>query len=849
MQRKVDPRIFQLLAIGCYAILAPMVSTFERPHYFTMILLIYGVLLDSLIGHFFYRKVKPPYTSIIVAFACSIIMDSPHLWIYMAAMTIALLSKAFFRLHEKHILNPANAGVVMVLLMFPGLVAGVPRVFNFDFKIFTLLFLIGFLVAWYARTLQMAIFWVVGFSVFSAGRSLIYQTPLTLSFLPALAPIFVLFTFHMITDPATSPKSTRQRLLFVLLVAGLDGILRGEFIPFSNFFALFFTSMAWAFASEARHWQRLSWRHPLTISIPVLAILVAYRNTRIDDLYQNATRSPQQTHNGETLPLFLEKQNELGIHFTSEEPSVDPQLDHQLRIQWVAPGVTIYDFNSDGWMDILLVNSNSTKSKNALYINQKGQGFVDEAEAWGLASIPEDLIPQSSVPFDYNRDGKVDLFLAGPGCSHFYENQGHSFIDKTEEVGLKHCGNSIIALPLDFNQDGWMDLFVARFFSKNIDLKNVKDLFYFGPDDFGNAHNGGFNTLYQNHQGTFKDASEIYSEKEGSWTWDIGLADIRNNGKPVLVIGNDFGDDFYVEIGPQGFREITDDIVRRDSRSSMNVSFGFWDGPYPDIILTNVYSASYVVRGNFIWQFSPDKKQLVDHQHSRQANLCGWPWGVAYGDFNLDGEQDMYMANGMITRYKFSEHNGKDENFFKAMTVGVVPPKSWAGGSLSVFQFIDDQKNFSGNQLDCIFIKDRKRQAYVNRPWGIDTWDGRAVAIIDYDNDGRLDLLVTTQGDGTKLLQANTPQTKTWIGLDLGLAPSLTMGSTIIVKQGEQTKYHWYQNGKSGFLAYSDPRIHLGLHRSDLPVDIEIRLASGEIKTVQNLMPGQYHRLFYSDKN
>ncbi len=166
-ERRVDPRILQIMAIGSYAIIARELSAFERPHHWTLIIIVYGVCLDLLLGKFLFKKVNVPYTPIIAAIASSMLIDSPYIWVYMVSVTVAIGAKAFLTVNGRHLLNPANSGVTFCLLAFPGMMTGLPKLFNFNAPTIGVFFLIGSFVAIYARVFQTAACWLISFALFA----------------------------------------------------------------------------------------------------------------------------------------------------------------------------------------------------------------------------------------------------------------------------------------------------------------------------------------------------------------------------------------------------------------------------------------------------------------------------------------------------------------------------------------------------------------------------------------------------------------------------------------------------------------------------------------------------------
>lgn len=850
--RKVDPRVFQVLALLIYSTVAREFFYFERSHFFTLFIVSWGVGLDLLIGRFIFKSVNIPYTPMIAGFATSILIDSPHLWIYLLSVSAAVLIKAFLTYKNRHFLNPANSGVTFVFLLFPTLLVANAKMFNFNPEIVGLFLCIGTLVALYARVIQISILWLISFFTFALIRHFIYGVPFELAVMPMKAATFMLFTFHMITDPATTPRSFWGRGLFCLLVAALDAVFRHNMIPFGIFYSLFIVSFLNPVVEMIRSLQ-FSFtdvlRNRFVWGLPILAFFIYLRVENTVNYGKNSPVTARTRMASELIekPLFTEQAEKLNLKFTHVDPVTDEKLKTKLRIMWVAPGLVVFDANRDGYMDLLAVNSNREKSQHALFINNKGAGFSDQTKDWGLDKIPKDLIPNSATPFDYNNDGLVDLFFAGPGCSHLYENTGERFIDVTEKSQLKHCGNSIAAIPLDFDLDGHMDLFVMRYFSDKINLEQMTPemMGFFGPDNFGQATNGGKNILYQNVNGKFIEASSVYQDTAGGWTWDAGLADIRSANERILVVGNDFGYDNYIKVTKDKFIDITDEIVFRDSRSSMTVSFGDVGSANPLIVLTNIFSPQFAVRGNFAWQYDSYWKKLVDKQVHYDISNCGWAWGTAFGDFNRDGLEDLYMSNGMVSRSATDEvPPATDPNYFKLMTASTVPGKLWKKDSETIFKYIDVSKSFAGNQRDCLFM--RNPYEFENRSLhspDIKKWDGRAVAMIDHNNSGKLNLAVSVQEGKLIFLENQSTQDKNWLGVQFEESPSLTLGARLKFLQNGKVFYRWYQNGKSGFLAYSDPRVHVGLPSPDHKVDIEIQWADGVSSQYKDISPGQYIRL------
>ncbi len=233
-----DPRWLQALILLSYAIVAREMFNFERPHYITLSIVVFAMLIDTFIGFFKYKVIRFPLGAIIVALACSLLIDSTHFLIYLFAVALGVLSKAFINFENRHIFNPANFSVVIILYAGSGYATSIQNLFA-GYLTPSLAFLtLGIINVIYSRQHLVSLSFFIGFLIFAAFRWL-SGTYWLLAFGPCLGPGFLLFTFHMISDPATTPHARGPQVIFGLLAALIDAVLRHHMIPHGTFLALF----------------------------------------------------------------------------------------------------------------------------------------------------------------------------------------------------------------------------------------------------------------------------------------------------------------------------------------------------------------------------------------------------------------------------------------------------------------------------------------------------------------------------------------------------------------------------------------------------------------------------------
>jgi Na+-translocating ferredoxin:NAD+ oxidoreductase RnfD subunit len=234
-----DARYLQLLILSAYAITAREVFNFDRTHATTLACIFTAVVIDLALGWLYYKNPIFPLSALIIGTASSLLLDAPSTATYMLAAALAVASKAFITYRGKHIFNPANFGVVMILALLPGQATGMPQLFAGHLAPSFVFAVLGLLTVIYAKQVEVSVAWLAGFVVFALVRATLREVNPIFVLLPMLGPGFLLFTFHMISDPATSPRTRRYRIAFGLSLALVDAGFRFLEIPYGFFYALF----------------------------------------------------------------------------------------------------------------------------------------------------------------------------------------------------------------------------------------------------------------------------------------------------------------------------------------------------------------------------------------------------------------------------------------------------------------------------------------------------------------------------------------------------------------------------------------------------------------------------------
>jgi hypothetical protein len=527
---------------------------------------------------------------------------------------------------------------------------------------------------------------------------------------------------------------------------------------------------------------------------------------------------------------FVEKTEKMGINFLHEDPLLD--LKGNTRMVFFVAGAAVADFNGDGWMDVFLASSKPT-AKSHLYLNDRGQHFREVAASWGVSHLGEleaGGAPTSPVVLDFDNDGRPDLFVGRMGCALLFRNTGNHF----ERFPLKDCDNSAGAVPVDVNLDGLLDLYVIRNWPA-INYFNVGSNYPY-PDLLADAVNGGSNQLLLNRGTGFERAPAGKDGADTHWSIDAAVAKLSpEDDFPRIYVANDYGRDSLFAVKDGGLVPDHKAKMPAERRSGMSVSFGDLDGSgYPHIYVSNIYTPEFNMQENFLWKMVNGK--LVDQSRTYRAHACGWAWGSVFADFNLDGKPDLYVANGMITGKSTQEYS-----YISAVNMALPDVVRRANQG---WPSIGD-RSLSGRQIDCLLLNTPKGFVNVARQVGIrDYWDGRAAALIDIDNNGALDLLVTVQEGKPHLFYNTINPGKRWAGFQLVGRKSNRdgVGARIEVRQEGKSYFRWATGGRTGAMASSDPRLHFGLPKT-AKISVEVQWPSGTVQQFSDVDPGRYYNV------
>jgi hypothetical protein len=479
----------------------------------------------------------------------------------------------------------------------------------------------------------------------------------------------------------------------------------------------------------------------------------------------------------------------------------------------VSGGCAFLDYDNDGWMDILFINSGPSDFftpkeplRNALYHNNHDGTFTDVSDKAGLAESKS--FGMGVAVGDYDGDGWQDIYITAYGRNTLYHNNHDgTFTDVTEQAKVGLSGWFTNAVWFDYDNDGRLDLFVSSFveYDKKQSCGNnrVGHKFYCVPRVFKPTAS---HLFHNNGDGTFTDVSrESGIANSLGKSFGVVATDIDNDGKMDLFVANDTVANFlFHNLGNGKFKEIGLEagVAYSDDgrpRSGMGVDSADYDGDgWQDLFVANIdrelFSLYHNQKGNtFVDQPGEIGKAT--------RPLSGW--GLKFFDYDDDGDLDLLLANGH-----------PDD------MVEVQGPQTTYKEPLLMFENVGGVFRNVSAQSGPVFQK---------------LFPARGLAIGDYDNDGYLDALVCNNGEAPVLLHNEGNHQNHWVGVQLKATTSnpASVGAKITWSAGGVQRNR-LKTGGGSYLASHDPREILGIGKATKMESIEVHWPSGKVDLVEN---------------
>ncbi|MGA9811462.1 MAG: hypothetical protein WBQ64_01720 [Terriglobales bacterium] len=235
----LDNRYIAPIFITCILLVGHLSFGILESYQKTVLAIVVAIGMELILGRIFFHKWVHPASAYISGISVGILLRSPAFWPYALCAAISIMSKYVLRIKGRHIWNPSNFGISVMLFLVPEAVASLSIQWgNYLFPMLVI-WVLGSVIIWRLRRFHITFTYVVSFIAFAFLRSWIMGSPWQSEIAPITGPMYQLFIFFMITDPKTTVRSKTGQCVVVFLVALAEMIMRMYQIVYAPFYALF----------------------------------------------------------------------------------------------------------------------------------------------------------------------------------------------------------------------------------------------------------------------------------------------------------------------------------------------------------------------------------------------------------------------------------------------------------------------------------------------------------------------------------------------------------------------------------------------------------------------------------
>ncbi len=488
-------------------------------------------------------------------------------------------------------------------------------------------------------------------------------------------------------------------------------------------------------------------------------------------------------------------------------------------------GCALEDLDGDGDLDLFFANFEpldpsrklpGARRGHALFINDGKGRFEERSEAAGVATPAHGM---GIAAGDYDGDGDIDLFVSCYGPDQLFRNRGDaSFEEVAAAAGVAHPGFGAGAAFADYDLDGDLDLYVGSYVQYRHEPKLVGKV----ASQYGRAipftlnpssYRPGANLLYRNRgDGTFEDVSKAAKvENLTGRSLAVAFTDLDGDRLPDIYVANDVSDNAYFRnAGGGAFEDVSYQTCTADYRGAMGLGVGDFDGDLDlDIFITH-----WIAQENALYEFFPPEGKkhptyadVADMWGLGAISLDFVGWGTFFFDYDADGRQDIFAANG------------------------------------NTFERLENPQELQPQRL-LLFWNDTPRgffdTAAVAGGDFLRLGNYRGAVSGDIDGDGDLDIVVTENGGKARIFRNEGEKKNHWLRVAMRERSGnrFAHGARVVVWAGGKAQVA--QTGaQPSYLSALPLDLHFGLGPHETAEKVIVRFPDGTEKTLAGVRADQ----------